>query len=109
VLVDGPSETGVVPRHSAALAHLSLTPIVLSKLPRGTGVGTVKSAWAKAEVDNKWAETTWAKKRAQYQKRKQLNDFERFKVMKLRKQVGCPFWIRSAPRMRPYWITGACG
>jgi len=90
VLVDGPSEDGGVPRQSAPLAHLSLTSIVLPKLPRGTGVGTVKTAWAKAEVDKKWAETTWAKKRAQYQKRKQLNDFERFKVLKLRKQVGCP-------------------
>ncbi|KAF2689578.1 hypothetical protein K458DRAFT_358454 [Lentithecium fluviatile CBS 122367] len=87
VLVDGPSENGAVPRHAAALAHLSLTPIVLPKLPRGTGVGTVKSAWAKAEVDKNWAGSTWAKKRTQFQKRKQLNDFERFKVLKLRKQA----------------------
>lgn len=105
MLVDGPSENGAVPRHAAALAHLSLTPIVLSKLPRGTGVGTVKSAWAKAEVDSKWAESTWAKKRAQFQKRKQLNDFERFKVLKLRKQVGYPYWksaVRSDCVKGPY-------
>ncbi|KAF2639395.1 60S ribosomal protein L14 [Massarina eburnea CBS 473.64] len=87
VLVDGPSKTGIVPRHSAPLAHVSLTPIVLPKLPRAIGVGALKKAWEKAEVDSQFEKTTWAKKRAQFQKRRQLNDFERFKVMKLRKQA----------------------
>jgi large subunit ribosomal protein L14e len=87
VLVDGPSEKGIVPRHAAALSSVSLTPIVLSKIPRATGSGFIKKAWAEQKVDEKFYDSNWAKKRAQFQKRRQLNDFERFKVMKLRKQV----------------------
>ncbi|PVH94078.1 hypothetical protein DM02DRAFT_603082 [Periconia macrospinosa] len=87
ILVDGPSEKGPVPRHAAALAHVSLTPIVIPQLPRACGVGIVKKKWEKAEVDSKFEQSTWAKKSAQFQKRRQLNDFERFKVLKLRKQA----------------------
>jgi len=96
VLVDGPSDKAPVPRQAVALAKVSLTPIVLSKLPRGTGVGTVKHAWEEAQVDKKFEESSWSKKRAQYQKRRALNDFERFKVMKLRKQVRYHLYIASA-------------
>lgn len=90
VLVDGPasSKDKVVPRHSAPLSSLSLTPIVISKLPRAAGNGVVKKLWEKDEIDNKFENSSWAKSRSQFAKRKQLNDFERFKVMKLRKQVG---------------------
>ncbi|PSN63752.1 hypothetical protein BS50DRAFT_612077 [Corynespora cassiicola Philippines] len=87
VLVDGPSEKAPIPRQSAALSNLSLTPIVISKLPRAAGVGYIKKRWAEEKVDETFAATSWAKKRAQFQKRRQLNDFERFKVMKLRKQA----------------------
>lgn len=96
MLVDGPSDKAPVPRQAVALAKVSLTPIVLSKLPRGTGVGTVKHAWEEAQVDKKFEESSWSKKRAQYQKRRALNDFERFKVMKLRKQVRYHLYIASA-------------
>ncbi|KAF2465840.1 NAC-domain-containing protein [Lindgomyces ingoldianus] len=87
VLVDGPSKDATVPRHAASLSSLSLTPIVIPKLPRATGNGVVRKLWESEKVDEQFAESTWAKKRAQFQKRKQLNDFERFKVMKLRKQA----------------------
>jgi large subunit ribosomal protein L14e len=90
VLVDGPSEKAPVPRHAAQLSHLSLTPIVLSKLPRATGRGFVKKQWEAQNVDETFNSSAWAQRRAQFAKRRQLNDFERFKVMKLRKQVGCP-------------------
>lgn len=87
MLVDGPSEKAPVPRHAAPLAHLSLTPIVLSKLPRATGRGFVKKQWTEQKVEETFNGSSWAKKREQFSKRRQLNDFERFKVMKLRKQV----------------------
>ncbi|KAF2741200.1 NAC-domain-containing protein [Polyplosphaeria fusca] len=87
VLVDGPSKDAPVPRHAAALKGLSLTAIVIPKLPRATGNGKVKDLWEKEKVEETFAESNWAKKRAQFQKRRQLNDFERFKVMKLRKQA----------------------
>lgn len=89
VLVDGPSEKAPVPRQEIALAKLSLTPIVIPKLPRATGVGHVAKKWEEAKVQQKFDESAWAKKRAAIQKRRGLNDFERFKVMKLRKQVCC--------------------
>jgi large subunit ribosomal protein L14e len=89
VLVDGPhsSKDQVVPRHSAPLSHLSLTPIVIAKLPRATGNGTVRKLWEQEKVEERFLNSNWSKARALTQKRRQLNDFERFKVMKLRKQA----------------------
>ncbi|KAF1916902.1 ribosomal protein L14-domain-containing protein [Ampelomyces quisqualis] len=87
VLVDGPSEKAFVPRQEVALAKLSLTPIVIPKLPRASGVGHVAKKWEEHKVQQKFDESTWAKKRAAMQKRRGLNDFERFKVLKMRKQA----------------------
>lgn len=99
VLVEGPSSKpdSIVPRHAAALADLSLTPIVIPKLPRAAGTKTLKALWEKAEVDSKWDNSTWAKTRAQAVRRRQLTDFERYKVMRLRKQVRIIMWtsVRS--------------
>ena len=87
MLVDGPSKDAPVPRQAVALAKVSLTPLVIPKLPRAAGRGFVAQQWEKNEIDKKWAENSWSKKRVQFQKRRQLNDFERFKVLRLRKQV----------------------
>ncbi|KAI8934910.1 hypothetical protein NX059_008580 [Plenodomus lindquistii] len=87
VLVDGPSEKAPVPRQEVALAKLSLTPIVIPKLPRASGVGHVAKKWEEHKVQQKFDDSAWAKKRAALTKRRALNDFERFKVMKLRKQA----------------------
>ncbi|KAL2415565.1 hypothetical protein ABEF94_000048, partial [Exophiala dermatitidis] len=35
----------------------------------------------------KWAQSSWAKKREQQDRRRNLTDFERFKVMRLKKQA----------------------
>ncbi|MCJ1300963.1 hypothetical protein MMC08_003762 [Hypocenomyce scalaris] len=88
-LVDGPSsrERAAVPRHAISLANVILTPIVIPKLPRAAGTGAVAKAWEKADVEKKWDESAWAKKREQREKRRTLSDFERFKVMRLRKQA----------------------
>ena len=89
VLVDGPASKpgSVVPRHSAALKDVSRTPIVIKGLPLRAGNGAIKAAWEKAGVEGTWNNSTWAKSRAQSDKRRNLTDFERFKVMRLRKQV----------------------
>lgn len=88
VLVDGPSKTlKPVPRHAAPLNNLIITPIVIPKLPRAAGRTAVAKAWEKAEVEQKWAESAWAKRREQREKRRALTDFDRFKVMRLKKQV----------------------
>lgn len=44
-------------------------------------------AWKEQNVDEKWDESAWAKRRDRREKRRALTDFERFKVLKLRKQV----------------------
>ncbi|KAF2851026.1 hypothetical protein T440DRAFT_489452 [Plenodomus tracheiphilus IPT5] len=87
VLIDGPYEKAPVPRQEIALAKLSLTPIVIPKLPRASGVGHVAKKWEEHKVQQKFDDSAWAKKRAALTKRRALNDFERFKVMKLRKQA----------------------
>jgi large subunit ribosomal protein L14e len=89
VLVDGPSskEELAVPRHATPLSAVSLTNIVIPKLPRAAGSAALKKQWEAAGVDEKWTSSSYAKKMEKAQRRKQLNDFERFKVMRLRKQV----------------------
>ncbi|KAL1990963.1 hypothetical protein VTN49DRAFT_5467 [Thermomyces lanuginosus] len=89
VLVDGPSTNGdkIVPRHSLSLAHATLTPFVIPKLPRAAGTGPVRKLWEKEDIDGKWAQSSFAKKAAQQERRKNLTDFERFKVMRLKKQA----------------------
>ncbi|KAK5006269.1 hypothetical protein LTR16_005434, partial [Cryomyces antarcticus] len=88
ILVDGPSSKpeSVVPRHSAALADVSLTPIVITQLPRASGTGALKALWEKHGVESTWDNSAWAKNRDRSAKRRALTDFERFKVMRLRKQ-----------------------
>ncbi|KAI5286265.1 hypothetical protein KEM55_000358 [Ascosphaera atra] len=89
VLVDGPStqEERVVPRHVAALSHVTLTPFTIPKLPLAAGTGPVRKLWAKAEIDNKFTASGYAKRKEQADRRRNLTDFERFKVMRLKKQA----------------------
>ncbi|KAL4927509.1 60S ribosomal protein eL14 [Aspergillus undulatus] len=89
VLVDGPSteEEKIVPRHVLPLSHATLTHFVIPKLPRAAGTGPVKKLWAANEIDGKWAKSSIAKKADTNNRRKNLTDFERFKVLRLRKQA----------------------
>lgn len=89
VLIDGPAseESKVVPRHSAPLSNISLTPHVIEKLPRAIGNGSLRKVWEKEGVEEKYTNSQLAKLKAQRERRRQLNDFERFKVMRLKKQV----------------------
>lgn len=59
----------------------------MSKLPRGIGSGPLTKAWEAQEIEKKYDESANAKNKAKYARRKELNDFERFKVMVLRKQA----------------------
>jgi len=102
-LVDGPSteENKIVPRHVLPLAHATLTHFVIPKLPRAAGTGPVKKLWEKNEIDGKWAKTGFAQKTESTNRRKNLTDFERFKVLRLRKQVrAMRFWFSGGT-----WIT----
>lgn len=84
-LIDGAKTSGV-PRQGISYAHVTLTPILIDKLPRGARSGTVEKYWKKADVDAQWGASGWAKKIAAREARRQLSDFDRFKVMVLRKQ-----------------------
>lgn len=76
-----------MPRHVLALSHATLTPFTIPKLPRAAGTGPVKKLWAKNEIDGKWAKSAFAQRTDRAERRKNLSDFERFKVLRLRKQV----------------------
>ncbi|THH20315.1 hypothetical protein EW146_g1030 [Bondarzewia mesenterica] len=78
-IIDGPT-TGV-PRQSYAYRHLTLTPITVKKLPRSAGSGVIKKFLEKESTLEKWEKSSWAQKLAAVQKRRSLNDFERFSVM----------------------------
>ncbi|QPG74004.1 hypothetical protein FOA43_001321 [Brettanomyces nanus] len=81
-LIDGPA----IARQAIGFSKLTLTPLVLARLPRGSRTSTVTRKWAAADIDAKWTKSAWAKKIVQKQKRAQLTDFERFQVMVLKKQ-----------------------
>ncbi|KAK9415796.1 putative Integral membrane protein [Seiridium unicorne] len=87
-LVDGPAASAelAVPRQVVAASDVLLTDITIENLPRAARTGTVRAAWEKSEVDAKWKNTSWAKKMEQSRKRKALTDFDRFKVLRLKKQ-----------------------
>lgn len=63
---------------------------MIPKLPRAAGTGALRKMWDAHEVDKKFDESSWAKTRAKFDRRRGLSDFERFKVMRLKKQVSLP-------------------
>ncbi|KAJ6468439.1 60S ribosomal protein L14 [Mycena sanguinolenta] len=82
-IIDGPT-TGVT-RQSFPYKHLTLTPLTLTKLPRGAGSGVIKKQLEKEAIVEKWDKSSWAQKRAALEKRRSLNDFGRFGVMLAKK------------------------
>ncbi|EFW99226.1 ribosomal protein l14 [Grosmannia clavigera kw1407] len=88
-LVDGPAteaNPGGVPRQSISFSDVLLTGIVVHQLTLSARSGAVKRAWEAAKVDEQWKASNWYKKRVQNERRKALTDFDRFKVMRLKKQ-----------------------
>lgn len=83
-IIDGPS-TGV-PRQVVRYRYTTLTPFVVEKLPRGAGTSTVKKFFDKSGVTEKWAKSTWAKRRQAQKAKREASDFDRFNIMLLKKQ-----------------------
>lgn len=50
------------------------------------GASVVSAQWTKQQVDAKWKKTAWAAKLLKREVRAKITDFDRFKVMVLRKQ-----------------------
>jgi len=86
VLVDGPT-TGVE-RSVIPLKRVEVTKFYLPKIMRNQRSGALKKIIEEFKLNEKWAGSEKAKKHARQEKRAQLTDFERFKVVTLRRQVG---------------------
>merc|ERR1740130_1708366 len=67
------------------IRRLSLTDLK-SNIVRGAREKTLKLALNKDDVMGKWAKTAWAKKLAAQKARKDMTDFDRFKLMVARKK-----------------------
>ncbi|XP_046390723.1 60S ribosomal protein L14 [Ischnura elegans] len=80
-LVDGPC-TGV-PRTSVRFNELHLTKFRI-KFPFCAATRVVRKAWTDAKIDEKWAESSWARKIEARKKRLSMTDFDRFKLGKAR-------------------------
>jgi len=78
-LIDGPDTE--VKRQVVNFKTLHLTKHVV-KIPHGARQKTLRNAWKKSEVANKWAASSWAKRIQAKKVRENLTDFERFKLMK---------------------------
>jgi len=84
VIIDGPCSG--VKRQVISLRRVSLTKLML-ELPRGARCGVVKKVWEAQGMCAKWSATGTAKKIAQRTIRRNLTDFDRFKVMVAQKKV----------------------
>lgn len=78
VLIDSPT----IQRCVISLRRLALTSIVVDlKEEKSPSKETLAAALKAADVEGKWAASAWGKKIARQQARKNLTDFDRYKVM----------------------------
>ena len=84
VLVDSPD--GKMPRLIYPLKRLTLTKLKIKSVLRGCRTGTLKKLAADQDIAASFKKTPVALKMAKYKTRMGLSDFEKFKVMVLRKQ-----------------------
>lgn len=80
-LVDGPCSG--VSRQQIRLNQLHLTKFLL-KYPFTAPTRVVRKAWTDAKLNEKWAESQWAQKLANKEKRGQMTDYDRFKLTSAR-------------------------
>merc|ERR1711879_144000 len=84
VVVDGPT-TGVK-RQVLPIKWFSLTGFKCD-IARGAKEKTLKKAMAAVSLDENWSKSKWAKKRAAMDAKKNMTDFQRFKLMSAQKKV----------------------
>mmetsp|Transcript_54821 Transcript_54821/g.166592 ORF Transcript_54821/g.166592 Transcript_54821/m.166592 type:complete len:134 (-) Transcript_54821:8-409(-) len=84
VVVDGPQSVTGVGRHMMPVRRLSLTDFS-AKLARGAREKSLKTALEREEILKKWSATAWAKKLAAKEVRSKMTDFDRFKLMTVKK------------------------
>jgi large subunit ribosomal protein L14e len=81
VLVEGPG----VKRQVLSLKRAKLTPFVV-KVPRQARAATLTKAVKEFGLDEKWQKTTFAQKLARQAKRASINDFDRYKLMVVKRK-----------------------
>jgi large subunit ribosomal protein L14e len=86
-LIDGTetNEYCVLERQKINYRRLSLTDFKID-IPRNASFPEMKKAFEEADIAGKWEATSWARKLASKRRRASLSDFDRFKVMVLRKK-----------------------
>lgn len=84
-LVDGPESRTGVPRHTIPLRNLSLTPQVIP-VGRASRPAGLEKVFDEAKVKEVFGASGWGKKLTLQAKRASLTDFDRFKVMGLKKK-----------------------
>merc|ERR1712228_679929 len=84
-LIDGPKSQTGVRRQTIPFRRLSIVPIKV-KIIRACRSVHLEKAFVANKVAEKWAKLPWAKKIARNKIRASLSDFDRFKVMVLKKK-----------------------
>lgn len=74
-----------MPKGPIALSDVLFTDLKL-EIPRAVRTGTLKKFWEKAEIDKKWQDSKWAQRSQRTERRKALTDFERFQLLRAKKQ-----------------------
>merc|ERR1712129_492596 len=85
VVVDGPEKLTGVRRHMMPIRRLSLTDFK-ANIVRGAREKTLKKALDKDDIMGNWGKSSWAKKLGAQKARKDMSDFDRFKLMVARKK-----------------------
>nr|CAD7267228.1 unnamed protein product [Timema shepardi] len=80
-LIDGPNSG--VPRGQIRLNQLHLTKLCI-KFPYTGATRVVRKAWNTGKVDEKWEKTLWSRKLESNKRRRELTDFDRFKLRRAR-------------------------
>merc|ERR1712142_185319 len=72
-------------RKTVNLKNIKLTDLSI-KINHGARPGTVKKAWAAADIDVKWAATDISTGLVRQAKRAAMRDFDRYKLMRLKQE-----------------------
>ncbi|KAJ2744070.1 hypothetical protein GGI20_003265 [Coemansia sp. BCRC 34301] len=83
-IIDGP--TTDVKRQIITYKNVVLTDIVVKRLPRTIGTKALAKFLEKEQVVEAWQKTAWAQKLEARKRRANMSDFDRFKLMRLKKQ-----------------------
>mmetsp|Transcript_76692 Transcript_76692/g.248265 ORF Transcript_76692/g.248265 Transcript_76692/m.248265 type:complete len:135 (+) Transcript_76692:78-482(+) len=86
VIVDGPYDITGVKRHMMPIKRLMLTDL-RCKLDFGAREKALRKALEREDIMNKWSQTNYAKKLKAKEARRTMTDFERFKLMVVKRRV----------------------